>query len=215
MTKEVAELRRLGAGIGVGGGGSPPHRPEGGERGGGTGPACGWPCRVVPPLAAPEEQLWIRLSTHAATTPSSRLDHLCACSVLRAGPCSRSAAMAAASFLEAMCAFPRLAADGGREGADSLLRLLTGKALEAREMQPRHCVLEGWAREGNDCWEGILLRFQPALSHCLKPPFAHPKMGKLLETVLRRTRTINIELGQLKFKTFTSYIHLTLITSIC
>jgi hypothetical protein len=47
----------------------------------------------------------------------------------------------------------------------------------------RHHALQGWAREGNGYWEGILLWFQLALTRYLKPPFAHPEMGKLLETV--------------------------------
>jgi hypothetical protein len=56
--------------------------------------------------------------------------------VPRSGPCSRAASVVAASFLKVTCAFPRLAAEGGREGADPLLRLLADRALEAHGKQP-------------------------------------------------------------------------------
>jgi hypothetical protein len=100
------------------------------------GPACEWPRRAppplpshrcaLPPLAAPEEQL----------------------PVPRAGPCSRVAAVAAASFLEATCAFPRLAAEGGREGPDPLLRLMVGGVLKARGKQPSAPHARGMGTRG-------------------------------------------------------------------
>jgi hypothetical protein len=104
--------------------------------------------------------------------------------VPRAGPCSRAASMATASFLEVTRAFPRLAAEGGREGRIPCSASWPAELSRQAGSNRRHRALQGWAREGNNCWEGIPLRFQLALTRYLKPPFAHPELGKLLEAVL-------------------------------